>query len=250
MGDVDSVRELKGAITPRTRIVALSHVSWSTGMTLPIAELASVTHHAGALFICDAAQSCGMVPSRVHELEVDAYACSGQKWLCGPEGTGALYVKRDRLGDIQQTFMGYLSIRAGMSDFEGHFVPPEGALRYEAITINPATAAALTSSVRWIAGEVGWSWIFGRIADLGKLCYDALSRMDDVTILTPRDHMAGLIHFNVANIAPADVVAHLMEQDILARSTPAPAAVRVSLGFYTSEADIERLMAALRDLQA
>ena len=99
-----------------------------------------------------------MVPSRVLDLGVDAYACSGQKWLCGPDGTGALFVRRDRLGDIQSTFAGYHTIRHGMSDFEGNFVPTAGAQRFEVATVNPASAVAFTASLRWITEEVGWQW--------------------------------------------------------------------------------------------
>ncbi|HKD76186.1 MAG TPA: aminotransferase class V-fold PLP-dependent enzyme, partial [Ktedonobacterales bacterium] len=88
----DPVAVLRSALSSRTRAVVLSHVSWASGMVLPMREIADETHRAGAVLICDAAQACGMVPSQVNDLGVDAYACSGQKWLCGPDGTGALFV--------------------------------------------------------------------------------------------------------------------------------------------------------------
>ncbi|MGH2515928.1 MAG: aminotransferase class V-fold PLP-dependent enzyme, partial [Ktedonobacterales bacterium] len=120
----DPVEELRRVLTPRTRAVVLSHVSWSTGAVLPLRELAEAAHAAGAMLICDAAQSGGMVPSRMDELGVDAYACSGQKWLCGPDGMGALFVRRDRLGDIAQTFVNGLAFAA--CDADGYFVPMKG----------------------------------------------------------------------------------------------------------------------------
>src|SRR3954466_287995 len=94
--DHDPIEELRQALSPRTKAVVLSHVNWATGMVLPIRELADLAHAAGALLICDAAQAAGMVPSNVYDLGVDVYACSGQKWLCGPDGTGALFVRRER----------------------------------------------------------------------------------------------------------------------------------------------------------
>lgn len=245
----DAQAELQQALSPRTRAVALSHVSWSTGVVLPIRELADATHAAGALFICDAAQSCGMVPSDVYALGVDAYACSGQKWLCGPDGTGALFVRKDRLGDIQMSAMGYHSVRHGMSDYEGHFVPPAAASRYQMATIYPASIVALSASLRWITEEIGWDWAYQRIAALGSACYEALAALDGVTILTPRDRMAGLIHFNVAGIAPAALCERMAKQGVVARSTPDPVAVRVATGFYNTEGDIARLIAAIRDAQ-
>ncbi len=236
---------LRDALGPRTRAVALSHVSWSTGVTLPLAELVELTHRAGGLFICDAAQSCGMVPSQTLDLGVDAYACSGQKWLCGPDGTGALFTRRDRLGDIQPTFAGYHTIQHGMSDFEGHFVPTPGAQRFEVATINPASAAAFTASLRWLTEEVGWQWVYERILRLGRLCHDQLSRLDGVTVLTPRDLMAGLVHFTVDTMAPAEVVKQLAEERILIRAIPDPGVLRASIGFYNTEEEITRLAACI-----
>lgn len=245
----DDLAELRQALSPRTRAVALSHVSWSSGVVLPIRALADATHAAGALFICDAAQSCGMVPADVKALGVDAYACSGQKWLCGPDGTGALYIRHDRMPDIQQSYMGYMSVRHGMSDEEGHYVPPAGASRYQAATIYPASIVGLSTSIRWIAQEVGWDWAYQRIAALGAACYDALAALDGVTMITPRDQMAGLIHFNVAGITPAALCERMAGQGVIARQTPAPLAVRVATGFYTTHDDIARLIAAIREAQ-
>jgi L-cysteine/cystine lyase len=245
--DRDPIEELRRVLTWRTRAVVLSHVSWATGMVLPILELAALTHSVGALFICDAAQSCGMVPTNVFALGVDAYACSGQKWLCGPDGTGALFVRRDRLADIQQTYMGYFGVRHGMSDFEGHFVPPEGACRFESATLYPPSLKALVTSIGWIRDELGWEWVYRRIAALGQYCHQTLSRLDGVTLLTPRERMAGLIHFTVAGIAPADLTTRLHEEaGIHIRDTHYPEANRVSLGFYNTEDEVDRLVEAIR----
>lgn len=242
----DALTELRSALSSRTRAVALSHVSWSTGVVLPVREMAQAAHAAGALFVCDAAQSCGMIPAAVYDLEVDAYACSGQKWLCGPDGTGALFVRGDRLGDIQQTYMGYRSVRLGMSDDEGYYVPTVGAPRYQAATIYPASLVGLSASLQWIKDDVGWEWAYQRIASLGAECYDQLASLDGVTMLTPRDQMAGLVHFTVAGITPEALCERLTSEGIVARHTPDPVAVRVSTGFYNSEDDIARLVAVVR----
>ncbi|MGE5333906.1 MAG: aminotransferase class V-fold PLP-dependent enzyme [Nitrososphaerota archaeon] len=246
----DPLEELRQALTPRTKAVVLSHVSWATGMVLPVRELADLAHSVGAVFICDAAQSGGMVPSNVYELGVDAYACSGQKWLCGPDGTGALFVRRDRWGDIQQTFISYFGIQPGMSDHDGHFVPGSSAARYDVSTVYPGGLKALQTSVRWIAEDIGWDWVYQRIAALGQYCYEALSTLDGVTMLTPRDRMAGLVHFRVEGIAPADLTAKLNAAGILIRDTHGPDANRVSTGFYNTEEEIDRLRQAIEEIQA
>jgi L-cysteine/cystine lyase len=246
--DLNPVAALQNVLSPKTKAVVLSHVSWTTGMVLPIRELADLTHSAGALFICDAAQACGMVPSNVYELGIDAYACSGQKWLCGPDGTGALFVRKDRLGEIQQTYIGYRGIRPGMCDHEGHFVPAEGAHRYEATSLYPPAVKALGVSIDWLANELGWNWIYARIAALGQYCYDALAAVDGVMLHTPRKQMAGLVHFSVAGITPADLTTKLCKRGIIIRHTPHPPANRVSIGFYNTEAEVNQLVEAIAEI--
>ncbi len=248
--DVDPLDELRRALTPRTRAVVISHVVWTTGMVLPLREMADLAHEAGALLICDAAQACGMVPSKVYDLGVDAYACSGQKWLCGPDGTGALFIRADRFADIHTSYAGYFAVKPGMSDFDGNFVPAAGAVRYEAASHYPAGLRALTASLRWIGEELGWDWVHHRIATLGAACYDALAELDGVTLYTPRDRMAGLVSFTVDGIEPPNLTSLLAERGTLIRHTPYPAANRVATGFYNTEAEIARLVgeiAAIRD---
>ena len=242
---LDPVEELRNALTPRTKVVVLSHVSWATGMILPLRELADLAHSVGALLICDAAQACGMVPAPVYELGVDVYACSGQKWLCGPDGTGALFVRRDRLAEINQTYMGYAGAQMGMSSYEGFYVPPPSANRYEAATIYPPSVVGLNTSLGWLIDDIGLEWIYARIAELGRYCYDALAAIPGVTMFSPRERKAGLTHFALAGIAPAELTAKLTEQGILIRHTPHPSANRVSTSFYNTEEEVDRLAAAI-----
>jgi len=242
---LDPVEELGKVLTPRTKAVVLSHVSWATGMILPLRELVDLAHSVGALLICDAAQACGMVPASVYDLGVDAYACSGQKWLCGPDGTGALFVRRDRLAEINQTYMGYAGAQMGMSSYEGFYVPPSSASRYEAATIYPSSVVGLNASLDWLIDDIGLDWIYARIDELGHYCYDALAAIPGVTMFSPRERKAGLTHFTLAGIAPAELTAKLTEQAISIRHTPNPSANRVSTGFYNTEEEVDRLAAAI-----
>ena len=101
---------IERAIHPGVRMVVLSHVTWGTGAVLPIGEIAQLAHEAGAQVLVDGAQSVGALPVDVHALDVDVYAFPGQKWLCGPEGTGGLYVKRAQLDAVQPTQIGILRL--------------------------------------------------------------------------------------------------------------------------------------------
>jgi L-cysteine/cystine lyase len=246
---VDPLEALQRALTPRTRVVTLSHVSWSTGAVLPIRELAEITHRAGALFICDAAQSCGMVPSHVYELGVDAYACSGQKWLCGPDGTGALFVRKDRLVDIKPTYFGYLGIKRGMSSTEGYFIPSDGAQRYEAATLYPPGVRAFITSLTWLLEDVGLAWIYDRVAALGSYCHRTLRSIDGVTMHSSEEHLAGLVHFTLDGMTPPDVSTKLREQNIIIRELMSPAVNRVSLGFFNTVEEIDHLAEVISTLR-
>ncbi len=86
-------------ITSRTRAIAVSHLLWSSGAVLPLQEISELAREHEVLVIVDAAQSAGQIPIDLHELGVDAYAMPGQKWLCGPESTGLLYIRRARFGE-------------------------------------------------------------------------------------------------------------------------------------------------------
>ncbi len=246
---VDPIAALQRVLTPRTKAVVLSHVSWSSGMVLPIRQLADLAHQVGALLICDAAQSCGMVPSNVYDLGVDAYACSGQKWLCGPDGSGALFIRKDRLSDILPTYFGYFGIQHGMSTTEGYFLPNDGAQRYEAASLYPPAIKSFVTSLSWIIEDIGLDWVYQRIAHLGHYCYQTLSAVEGVTIYSPIDHLAGLVHFSLEGIAAADLTTKLRERNIIIRDTPHPAVNRVSLGFYNTEQEIDQLASALAELR-
>jgi selenocysteine lyase/cysteine desulfurase len=235
----DPLQTLAELIGPRTRAIALSHVSWSSGVVLPMRQIADLAHSVGALVVCDAAQSCGMVPSKVYDLGVDAYACSGQKWLLGPDGTGALFVRTDQIDQIKQTYIGYSGLVGRMIRDDAVFTPSEGAQRYEAISFYRPALKAFHAGLTWIADEIGWDWVYRRIHELGQYCYDALARIDGVSMYLPKEAIAGLIHITAAGIAPADLTAKLAAEGILIRHTSEPQLNRVAAGFYNNEADID-----------
>lgn len=229
------------------RAVLLSHVCWTTGLLMPVRELADAAHRAGALLIIDAAQGAGEVPVDVKAMEVDAYACSGQKWLCGPSGTGALYVRADRLDDFKVTYAGYSAGKAArdLSSFE---ISP-GCARFEAITLHGPSLAALRTTLEWLQGdEVGSAWAHERIATLGRRCHEALGRQPGVSLVAPAEAIAGLVAFTVAGIEPADVTKALEDQGFFIRHVEYPSANRISTGFYNTEDEIDAVAEAIGSL--
>jgi L-cysteine/cystine lyase len=242
------VAKFEAAITPRTRLLVFSHVAWNTGLRLPLAEIVAMGHRHQVLSLVDGAQSAGAIPLDLPASGVDFYAMPGQKWLCGPEGTGALYVRRDRLSLLWPTFAGFLTVgMTGAADMTGYFVPAKGATRYEVGTINRPAAEAMAANLTWLAETVGWDWIYERIAHLAEYARNSLSRLPGVTVITPQ---AGLVTFNMEGYDPARVTTKLVEDEIILRFLEQPYALRISTGFYNTEADIDRLISALESILA
>lgn len=245
--DCDPVEALERALSPRTRAVVLSHVSWSTGAVLPMRALCERAHAVGALVICDAAQACGMVQTRVRELGVDAYAVSGQKWLLGPDGTGALFVRRELLDEIQNTYTGYWGIKGRVTREETPVEFGETAQKYQYAAHYLPALAGWNAGLRWLRDEVGWEWVFTRTRALGQYAHEALAQLPGARMYLPREQVAGLVHFQIEGLAPAELTARLAKQGIVIRHTPEPELNRVATGFYNTEEEIERMVGGMRD---
>ena len=93
--------DLVAAMTPRTRVVSVSHVRFDDGSLLDAARVATACQQRGALFVLDVTQSCGALPLDVRELGADFLVCAGYKWLLSPYGTGFFWVKREHLSTLR-----------------------------------------------------------------------------------------------------------------------------------------------------
>lgn len=242
------LNKLEAAIGPRTRLMLFSHVAWNTGARLPLEAIVAMGHRHHVLSLVDAAQSAGSIPLDLPASGVDFYAMPGQKWLCGPEGTGALYVRPDRLSLLNPTFVGFTSMEnVSMWDFSGYFMPAQGARRFEVGSVYRPGIAAMAATQAWLADDLGWEWIYARIAHMQAYARQAIGQLEGVTLLTPPGPQAGLLSFTLSGgYDPAAIVRHLAEQDIIIRFLRHPYCLRVSTGFYNNEADIDRLVAALQ----
>ena len=236
----DLLSAMEAAIGPRTRAVVLSHVSWSAGIVLPLRPIAEQAHRAGAVLIVDGAQSAGAIPVDVRGLGVDAYAIPGQKWLCGPEGMGALYVSRPALASIAPSHVG--SAAFDSYDLMGGYAVAQEARRFNTPgnPYGPAVAGML-ASLRWLVGEIGLDWIYDRIANNTARCRGLLEGIDGVEVITPPGRHAGLLHFTIDGWDPPAVRQELVRRRVVLRSIEHPSCLRVSVGFYNSDDDLRAL---------
>ena len=247
----DIVARFEAAITPRTRLLAFSHVAWSTGVCLPLAEIVAMAHGQHVLCAVDAAQAAGAIALDLPASGVDFYAMPGQKWLCGPEGTGALYVRPDRVSLLTPTFVGFRSLgEDGDYNFSGDWLPASTARRYEVGTMYRPGLQAIATNMAWLEETVGRDWIYSRIIELAAYARNALAQVAGIRVITPPGPHAGLVTFTLDGYEPPRVNAKLAEDNIVIRYLTSPAAVRVSTHFYNTEADIDRLVTALKAILA
>lgn len=243
----DLAAGIERRVGPRTRLVALSHVAWGTGARLDLAGAARAARAAGAMTLVDGAQSAGAIPVDVRALGVDAYAFPAQKWLLGPEGLGALWVRPEAMERIELTFAGYESGTA--HDVDGELTLHAGARRYETSTTPADLVPGWRAALDWLQ-RLGWEWVHGRIAAAQAAARERLLAIDGVEVLTPRGPQAGLLSFTVRGRDAVATSAALAQGGVIVRWLPQPAALRASLGFYTDDTDLDRLAGAVRGVAA
>jgi L-cysteine/cystine lyase len=225
----DALTAVEAQLSEQTRLIALSHVSWLTGAILPIRELSGL----GIALLVDGAQGAGAIPVDVAELGCDFYTVSGQKWLLGPEATGALYVRADRVDDLRMTFPSYLSWE------HPNYVPRPGAARFDPGWIPVGSLAGLLESLRF-AQEVGEER-FARARGMAERCRELLVDRGAEVVTEP--DQATLVSFRADE--PEELVARLAAVRVVVRDLPGTGLVRASCGFWTSEDDLERLVSGI-----
>jgi len=240
------LKAIADLVTPRTRLISISHVTWTTGAVLNVSEVAYMGREWGIPVLIDGAQSAGAIPVDVKALGVDFYAIPMQKWLCGPDGTGALYVRREALNYVSPTYVGYWSVKHE-EGIEWELL--ESAQRFELGGRQTAALAGQAAVLNWLEETVGYKWLFERIASLSRYTYDALKALPGLTLLTPRPGESGLVAFKLGDRDVNEVINYLHDKhNIYIRSIPTTNSLRVSTGFYNTEEEIDKLVEALLEL--
>ncbi len=223
------------AVGPRTRLVACSHVSWRRGALAP-AALAQLD----VPVLLDGAQGVGAIPTDVAALGADVYAAAGQKWLCGPEGTGVLYVSPALRARLRPPAPGYTNLAAADAGLDA--VVHADARAYDAPALPTASLAHAVAALG-VLGEVGWDVVHARAAALAEQAVEALRARGRE--LLARDATT-LVTWHEPEAAAA--VERLAAAGVVVRSLPNEPLVRASFGAWNSEDDLDRLLAALQQL--
>ncbi|MGT2757187.1 cysteine desulfurase [Streptococcus ovuberis] len=243
----------QAALTERTKLVALTHISNVLGAVNPIKTIAQLAHAKGALVVVDAAQSVAHMPIDVQELDVDFLAFSGHK-LYGPTGIGVLYGKESHLKQLTPVEFGGEMI-ATVTEQSATW--KELPWKLEAGTPNMAGAIGLGAAIDYIS-RIGLSKIAAHEAELMAYTLPKLAAIDGVRIYGPKapEDRAGVIAFNLDDLHPHDVATALDYEGVAVRAghhcaqpllayLGVPTTVRASFALYTTKEDCDRLIAAV-----
>lgn len=221
--------ELPGEVGAKTRLIACSHVSWVGGRVADVPALSDT----GVPVLLDAAQALGAVPVDVRALGCDFYAASGQKWLCGPEGSGCLFVRTERLDELMVPWPGYSSLADAQKALE--FEPAEGVKRLDHGFPSGMRSTWALASLETLAAA-GWEWVHERAATLAARLAERLAERG--LEVQPRGRST-LVSWKAGDAAAE--VDRLAGEGVVVRSIPALNLVRASVGAWSSEDELERL---------
>jgi selenocysteine lyase/cysteine desulfurase len=226
--------ELAGAVGPSTKLVACSHVSWADGRVVDVEGLRA----SGAQVLLDGAQGLGAVAVDVRAIGCDFYAASGQKWLCGPVGTGMLHVApawQERLAPAGPTYMAFEDVTGPLDQWRLH----PGARRHDTPAIAAELSAAAVSAHDQLE-SFGWDRVHARARDLAAAFAARLA--ESGRVVAPRGPTT-LVAWEDAD--PPATVERLAARGIAIRNLPGTPYLRASVGAWNDTTDLERLLEAL-----
>jgi selenocysteine lyase/cysteine desulfurase len=240
---------LESAVTPRTKLIAITHIASTAGNILPIGEIGRVARRNGILYLVDACQSVGQLPLDVEAIGCDMLSVTGRKYLRAPRGTGFLYVRKsvqDRLRPL--LFDGHSITCVGEHSFQFR----DDARRFELYEKNRALVLGLGAAVDY-ALALGLDRIAGRVQQMARLLREKLASIRGVTVHDQGSHLSGIVTFSVQGMDATAVKKSLEEKKINVSVAKAHSTftymnrhglgsiVRASLHYYNTEAEIDQL---------
>jgi selenocysteine lyase/cysteine desulfurase len=242
-----SIEMIEHALTPRTRLVAISAVQFLSGHRIDLRTLSALCHARGILLIVDGIQAVGAVRIDVRDMGIDALAAGAQKWQMSPQGTGFLYLTQEFQSRIRQKHLGWLSV-ADPWQFTKYDQPlATAARRYEGGTLNMMGLWGMEAAIRTLL-EVGTGPIEDHLLSITGLLMDRLREIGGMRLLTPSQgsDRAGIVTGALApGIDPQKVVAALTQRGVLIALREG--SLRFSPHFYNSAEEMERTADIVRE---
>jgi isopenicillin-N epimerase len=226
-------------VTPRTRVLAFSHVSSATALVFPAAELCRRAREAGVLTLVDGAHGPAQIPVDLEAIGADAYAGTCHKWLCAPKGAGFLHVRPEHHGWVESLVVGW-----GWADEDAGFVARNQAQG----TRDPAAHLSVPDAIAFQADH-GWDDVRERCH---ALAVEARARLAELTGRAPLssspDQLGQMVSSSLPPVDPAELMRRLAADEaveVLVREWNGEPVLRASFQAYNGERDLDRLLAVL-----
>lgn len=218
-------------ITPKTKMLMLSHVITVSGLRMPVKEIAEIARERGIFFIVDGAQALGMLDVDVHDIGCDVYVFSGHKWLLAPKETGILYIRKEVQQKIVSPF--YLAGNTAYTRSSG--------------TRNFAIIIGFGEIINWFE-KIGKNRIEKRCLGLAQYCRDQLKVIKGTTLLSSEDPdlASAIVTISLDQIPNKQVYDKMWDQDVIPKAIEYNA-LRISNHMFTTNADVDRLVKILRE---
>lgn len=239
--------DIAAAITPRTRLVALSAVQFLSGYRANLATIGDLCRQRGILFIVDGIQALGAVQIDVQRMNIDGFAAGCQKWQLGNQGTAFLYITQQLQNLVQQQHVGWLSVADPWNFY--NFAQPLAATaqRYEIGTLNIPGFWGTTAALRMLL-EFGLDNIEGHVLAITRMLMDSLLHIEGIEIVTPAndDERAGIVTVKLPDaVDPQMIFKELFRRNI--QISVREGLLRFSPHFYNSAEDISTAVGALSE---
>ena len=240
---------LQTALTPRTRLVVLSHLLWNTGQVMPIPAVADALaqHPQHPFLLVDAAQSFGQIPVAAAAAAADIYGFTGHKWACGPEGLGGVALSERVLEDAQPTLIGWRSLRdETKADLSSDDPFHHDSRRFEVATSCVPLLAGLRTSMELLESTGDAAARLDAIQSLSGSLWRQLQALDGVEPLLTVPPSSGLVSFQLTNgPSPSDVVKQLGSQGLWIRDLADPSCLRACTHLCCTSEELEALTQAV-----
>ncbi len=248
----ENLERLFDQVTKRTRVIQVSHITATTGLIFDIPAIAAEAKRRGIWFHVDGAQSAGMIPVNLKELDCDSYATSGHKWLNGPIETGLVYISSERNDEVVCSHIGAYS--NDVYELPSTLSYADSAVRHEYGTRNSASVVGLQTAFK-LQNEIGREAIAKHGAHLSQLAFEGLSGIRDLEFLSPSDPemRSSILTFRVPHLECGVINSALLsDHEIRCRMVTERGlnGVRSSWHVYHQEEDVDRYVKAVRSVVA
>jgi selenocysteine lyase/cysteine desulfurase len=228
------------AITARTRAIAVTHVTNTTGVVYPVKEICALARRRGIFVHVDGAQSFGALDVDLRDVGCDSYAASAHKWLMGPLEAGVLYVRSEWIPRIWPSI-----VTAGWSD------QLKGARKFEVFGQRDDPRVASVESAVDFINVIGMRNVEARVRELARRALDGLVRIPGVELKTSPELFAGVVKFKLGKVPTKAAYDTLWERSRLAIAMTAAGeseGLRFSPQIYNSLDEIDRAVEAVKRL--